>query len=152
MTMLSTITRTHPAVMAFTDIDLYKLTMGFFIWRNHPHEWARYTFINRHADRVQVAELIREDDLRRQIALVGQQVVLYLVHSEHLDLADAEDEKVFRIQRAQCTDTWVTVGLVQFPAELAALGLRFALLRAGVAFILALPVACLVSWLIGVIS
>ena len=48
--------------------------------------------------------------------------------------------------------TWVTVGLVQFPAELAALGLRFALARAAVAFILALPIACLASWLLGVIA
>lgn len=37
--------------------------------------------------------------------------------------------------------TWVTVGLVQLPAETAALGKRFALLRNGLSFVLAMPVA-----------
>jgi len=48
--------------------------------------------------------------------------------------------------------TWVTVGLVQLPAEVAALGLRFALARAAVAFGLSIPIACLTSWLVGTIS
>jgi len=48
--------------------------------------------------------------------------------------------------------TWVTVGLVQLPAEVAALGLRFALTRAAVAFALSVPIACLASWLVGMIS
>jgi len=39
--------------------------------------------------------------------------------------------------------TWVTVGLVQLPAEIASLGLRFALLRNGLCLILAIPVAIL---------
>ena len=39
--------------------------------------------------------------------------------------------------------TWVTVGLVQLPAEIASLGLRFALLRNGLCLILAVPVAIL---------
>jgi predicted Fe-Mo cluster-binding NifX family protein len=37
--------------------------------------------------------------------------------------------------------TWVTVGLVQLPAEIAAFGKRFALLRNGLSFLLAIPVA-----------
>jgi len=37
--------------------------------------------------------------------------------------------------------TWVTVGLVQLPAEIAALGRRFALLRNGICFILSIPIA-----------
>jgi len=37
--------------------------------------------------------------------------------------------------------TWVTVGLVQLPAEIAALGRRFALLRNGISFILSIPIA-----------
>jgi uncharacterized membrane protein YraQ (UPF0718 family) len=48
--------------------------------------------------------------------------------------------------------TWVTVGVVQLPAEAAALGLRFALVRAATAFALAVPIACLTAWLIGVLS
>jgi len=39
--------------------------------------------------------------------------------------------------------TWVTVGLVQLPAEIAAFGKRFALLRNGSSFLLAIPVAIL---------
>ena len=39
--------------------------------------------------------------------------------------------------------TWVTVGLVQLPAEIAALGKKFALLRNGLCFIMAIPVAIL---------
>jgi len=37
--------------------------------------------------------------------------------------------------------TWVTVGLVQLPAEIAALGRRFALLRNGLSFVIAIPIA-----------
>ena len=37
--------------------------------------------------------------------------------------------------------TWVTVGLVQLPAEIASLGLRFALLRNAVSLVLSIPVA-----------
>jgi predicted Fe-Mo cluster-binding NifX family protein len=37
--------------------------------------------------------------------------------------------------------TWVTVGLVQMPAEIAAFGKRFAFLRNGLSFLLAIPIA-----------
>ncbi|MBN2062643.1 MAG: NifB/NifX family molybdenum-iron cluster-binding protein [Deltaproteobacteria bacterium] len=37
--------------------------------------------------------------------------------------------------------TWVTVGLVQLPAEIAAFGKRFALLRNGLSFLLSIPIA-----------
>ena len=39
--------------------------------------------------------------------------------------------------------TWVTVGLVQLPAEIASLGLRFALLRNVICLVLAIPIAIL---------
>jgi len=39
--------------------------------------------------------------------------------------------------------TWVTVGLIQLPAEIASLGLKFALVRNTLCFILAIPVALL---------
>lgn len=48
--------------------------------------------------------------------------------------------------------TWVTVGLVQLPAEIAALGLRFGVGRAVMAFLLSIPVACLTAWLVRIIS
>jgi len=44
--------------------------------------------------------------------------------------------------------TWVTVGLVQLPAEVASLGVRFGVTRAIAAFGLALPLAYLTSWLV----
>jgi uncharacterized membrane protein YraQ (UPF0718 family) len=47
--------------------------------------------------------------------------------------------------------TWVTVGLIQLPAEVAALGLRFSLTRAVVAFALSIPLACVTSWLLGTV-
>jgi len=39
--------------------------------------------------------------------------------------------------------TWVTVGVVQLPAEMAALGKRFALLRNAICFVAALPISVL---------
>ncbi len=48
--------------------------------------------------------------------------------------------------------TWVTVGIVQFPAEWAALGARFALARALTAFLVAIPLSWLVSLCIEVLS
>lgn len=39
--------------------------------------------------------------------------------------------------------TWVTVGLVQLPAEIAAFGKRFAFLRNGLSFAMAIPIAIL---------
>lgn len=48
--------------------------------------------------------------------------------------------------------TWVTVGLVQLPAEMAALGRRFALLRNGLSFLLAMPVAVLTVLIVDLIT
>jgi uncharacterized membrane protein YraQ (UPF0718 family) len=39
--------------------------------------------------------------------------------------------------------SWVTVGIVQLPAEMAALGIRFALVRNAVSFVLSLIIAIL---------
>ena len=47
--------------------------------------------------------------------------------------------------------TWVTVGLAQIPAEAAALGLRFAIIRAAIAFAVSIPIACFTSWFIGIV-
>ncbi len=48
--------------------------------------------------------------------------------------------------------TWVTVGLVQMPAEIAALGRRFALLRNGLSFILAIPIAIITVLILNLIG
>jgi predicted Fe-Mo cluster-binding NifX family protein len=48
--------------------------------------------------------------------------------------------------------TWVTVGLVQLPAEIAALGRRFALLRNGLSFIMSIPVAILTVMILNLIG
>ena len=48
--------------------------------------------------------------------------------------------------------TWVTVGLVQLPAEIAALGRRFALLRNGLSFILSIPIAIITVIILNLIG
>ncbi|MBN2456598.1 MAG: hypothetical protein JXB29_08720 [Sedimentisphaerales bacterium] len=44
--------------------------------------------------------------------------------------------------------SWVTVGLVQLPAEIAAFGKKFALLRNGMCFVMAIPVAILTGLIV----
>lgn len=48
--------------------------------------------------------------------------------------------------------SWVTVGMVQLPAEMAALGKRFSLLRNAISFLLSFLVALIVTLIMGVIS
>jgi len=48
--------------------------------------------------------------------------------------------------------TWVTVGMVQLPAEIAALGRRFALLRNGLSFILSIPIAIITVLILNLIG
>jgi predicted Fe-Mo cluster-binding NifX family protein len=48
--------------------------------------------------------------------------------------------------------TWVTVGLVQLPAEIAAFGRRFALLRNGLSFVLAIPIAFLTVLIVNLLG
>jgi len=48
--------------------------------------------------------------------------------------------------------SWVTVGIVQLPAEMAALGKRFSVLRNVISFLLSFFVASMVTIIIGAIS
>jgi len=48
--------------------------------------------------------------------------------------------------------SWVTVGLVQLPAEIAALGKRFALVRGLLCFLSSIAVAYLTSWTMGALG
>jgi predicted Fe-Mo cluster-binding NifX family protein len=48
--------------------------------------------------------------------------------------------------------TWVTVGLVQLPAEMAALGRRFALVRNAICFLLSLPIALVTVAILTIIT
>lgn len=48
--------------------------------------------------------------------------------------------------------TWVTVGLVQIPAEASALGKKFALLRNGLSFVLSIPVALATVLILNLLS
>ncbi len=48
--------------------------------------------------------------------------------------------------------SWVTVGLVQLPAEMAAFGKKFALLRNGMCFVMAIPVAILTVLIVNCIE
>jgi predicted Fe-Mo cluster-binding NifX family protein len=47
--------------------------------------------------------------------------------------------------------TWVTVGLVQLPAEMAALGRRFALVRNAICFILSVPIALITVIILNIV-
>jgi len=48
--------------------------------------------------------------------------------------------------------TWVTVGMIQFPAEAKFFGKKFATLRNGISFILALILSIIVVFLLGVVT
>jgi predicted Fe-Mo cluster-binding NifX family protein len=48
--------------------------------------------------------------------------------------------------------TWVTVGLVQLPAEIAALGRRFAFLRNALSFVLSIPIAILTVMILNLVG
>jgi len=48
--------------------------------------------------------------------------------------------------------TWVTVGLVQLPAEVAALGARFAIARTAAAFVVSIPIAVITALLVGLLA
>lgn len=48
--------------------------------------------------------------------------------------------------------TWVTVGLVQLPAEIAAFGKRFAFLRNTLSFVFALPIAVLTVLIVNILG
>jgi len=48
--------------------------------------------------------------------------------------------------------TWVTVGLIQLPAEIAAFGKRFALLRNSFSFLLAIPIAILTVLIVNLLG
>lgn len=48
--------------------------------------------------------------------------------------------------------TWVSVGLVQLPVEISALGARFAIARTVVAFALSIPVALCTAYLVGSVT
>jgi predicted Fe-Mo cluster-binding NifX family protein len=48
--------------------------------------------------------------------------------------------------------TWVTVGLVQLPAEIAAFGKKFAFLRNGLSFVLAIPIGILTVLIVNLVG
>jgi len=48
--------------------------------------------------------------------------------------------------------TWVTVGFIQLPVEIAALGRRFALLRNGICFLLSIPIAIITVFLVNLVT
>jgi uncharacterized membrane protein YraQ (UPF0718 family) len=48
--------------------------------------------------------------------------------------------------------TWVTVGIVQLPAEIAALGRKFALVRNGLAFVFSIPISIITVVILNLVS
>lgn len=88
-TMAYEVHRPEPMIESILDLDLYKLTMGQFVWKHFPDTKVRYELVNRHADRVPVAELISESELRQELAKVRDLSLTeseknYLLESPHL--------------------------------------------------------------------
>jgi len=63
-----------------------------------------------------------------------------------------QDGGVSLVAVAAVLYTWVSVGLVQLPAEISALGARFAVTRNAMALLLAIPVALITMILVGWLS
>lgn len=61
-----------PIIQSLLDLDLYKLTMGQFIWKNHPDVTVTYALANRHADRVALANLVDISRLKEELAHVRE--------------------------------------------------------------------------------
>lgn len=59
-----------PIIQSLLDLDLYKLTMGQFIWKNHRDVQVTYALTNRHADRVAIAHLVDIGKLTEELAHV----------------------------------------------------------------------------------
>ncbi len=70
-------------------------------------------------------------------AFAGNPVNSYIIGNELLEL----DVSLYAVTAFLMA--WVTVGLIQLPAEIAALGKRFALWRNGLSFIMTVPIAVL---------
>ena len=77
--------------------------------------------------------------------LAGNPINSYVIGGELLE----RDVSMFAVTALILT--WVTVGLVQLPAEIAALGRRFALLRNALCFVLSIPIAILAVTILNLI-
>jgi hypothetical protein len=78
--------------------------------------------------------------------LAGNPVNSYVIGGELLDRG------VSLLAVTALLITWVTVGLVQLPAEMAALGRRFALVRNAICFLLSLPIALITVAIINLVA
>lgn len=78
--------------------------------------------------------------------LVGNPLTSYIIGGEFLN------EGVSMVAVTAFILSWVTVGLVQLPAESLILGKRFAIVRNGISFILAIIVALLTVFTLGLIQ
>lgn len=75
----------------------------------------------------------------------GNPITSYIIGGELLD------SRVSLFAVTAFIVAWVTVGVVQLPAEISALGKRFALLRTGLSFLFALLIAAVTVTIIEVI-
>jgi uncharacterized membrane protein YraQ (UPF0718 family) len=75
--------------------------------------------------------------------LTGNAVTSYIIGHELI----IKEVSLFAVTAFMVS--WVTVGIIQLPAEMAALGKRFSLLRNGISFLLSFIVAGFVAIVIG---
>lgn len=77
--------------------------------------------------------------------LTGNAVTSYIIGHELI----IKEVSLFAVTAFMVS--WVTVGIIQLPAEMAALGKRFSLLRNGISFLLSFIVAGFVAIVIGAV-
>jgi len=78
--------------------------------------------------------------------LAGNAITSYIIGNELL----SKQVSLFAVTTFMVS--WVTVGLVQLPAEMTALGKRFSLLRNAISFLLSFVVAGLVTFTMEIIA
>lgn len=60
----------QPIITSLLEVDWYKFTMSYFIWRFYKNVRVRFAFKNRHAKRVHLPKHIRKEALFEQIRYV----------------------------------------------------------------------------------
>lgn len=78
--------------------------------------------------------------------LAGNPINSYVVGGELLK----HDVSLFAV--TALIITWVSVGLLQLPAEMAALGMRFAVLRNALCFLLSIPVSIVTATIVNLVQ
>ena len=80
-------------ISSFLDLDLYKLTMGQFVFRHFPHTLVGYEFINR-TKAVKVADLVPREILSAHLGKV-RDIKITDAEIDYLERVEAGGRKLF---------------------------------------------------------